>query len=100
MEPGLIDAAEVARLLGVSRRMVYDLVSSGRLRCYRFSSRAVRFDVADVEALRRASLVEAPRVPACRPPTVRLEVNEPRSPLLEYFAAHGVKPRTRPPGAK
>lgn len=100
MDSGLIDAAEVARLLGVSRRMVYDLVASGRLRCYRYSPRAIRFDLVDVEAFRQASRVEVPSPPKCRPPTERLNVADAGAGLLALFAAHGVKPRGRTHGGK
>ncbi|MBO9685672.1 MAG: helix-turn-helix domain-containing protein [Mitsuaria chitosanitabida] len=100
MEPSLVDAAEVASLLGVSRRMVYDLASTGRLRCYRYSARAIRFDLADVEAFRQASRVEVPIAPQCRPPTKRFRAADPGAELQALFAAHGVKPRERPPGAQ
>ena len=99
MDSGLIDAAEVARLLGVSRRMVYDLFASGRLRGYRYSTRAIRFDLADVEAFRQGSRVEVVKVPACRPPTTPVEAKDASAGLRELFAAAGVKPRSRPPGA-
>ena len=38
----MIDAAAVAKCLGISRRMVYDLARDGRLASYRFGD-AVRF---------------------------------------------------------
>ena len=43
----MIDAAAVARCLGISRRMVYDLARDGRLASYRFGD-AVRFAPAVV----------------------------------------------------
>lgn len=96
----MIDAAGAAELLGVSRRMVYDLFASGRLPGYRYSARAVRFDVADVEAFRQASRSEPPPAPKCRPLTKRLEAKDAGAGLRGLFAAAGVKPRQRPPGAK
>ena len=96
----MVDAAGAAELLGVSRRMVYDLAAAGRLRCYRYSARAIRFDVADVEAFRQGCRAEVEKVPACRPPTARVEAKDASAGLRELFAAAGVKPRSRPPGAK
>lgn len=43
----MIDAAAVAKCLGISRRMVYDLARDGRLASYRFGD-AVRFAPAVV----------------------------------------------------
>lgn len=51
----MLTAAEVARLLGLKPRTVYDLASSGKLPFYRPAPGAVRFDPADVEAYRRAT---------------------------------------------
>lgn len=95
----MVNAVGAAELLGVSRRMVYDLFASGRLCGYRYSARAIRFDLADVEAFRQGCRVEVVKVPACRPPTARVEAKDASAGLRELFAAAGVKPRRRPPGA-
>lgn len=46
----MLTAAEVARLLGLKPRTVYDLAASGALPSYRPAPGAVRFNSADVEA--------------------------------------------------
>lgn len=45
----LIDAAEVAKRLGVSRRTVERFARAGTIPCVRLSVRALRFDPVDVE---------------------------------------------------
>ncbi|MDR3004839.1 MAG: helix-turn-helix domain-containing protein, partial [Acidovorax sp.] len=49
----MIDAKQVALLLGLSERTVYELAKSGRLNCYRFGS-AVRFEQADIEEYKKS----------------------------------------------
>ena len=48
-DAGLMSATEVARLLKMSRRFVYDAAQNGRLRAIRFGNR-VRFEIGEVEA--------------------------------------------------
>ena len=51
----MLTAGEVAALLGLKPRTIYQLADSGALACYRMggSGGAVRFDLADVEAYRQ-----------------------------------------------
>ena len=60
----MLTAAQVATMLGISRRAVYALAAAGKLPHYRFGD-ALRFDEADVEAYRRANMrpVEHGRMP-------------------------------------
>ena len=48
-----LTVAQAATLLGLSRRMIYDLANTGKLRGYRFG-RALRFDLADVMEYKQA----------------------------------------------
>ncbi|KQU78174.1 MULTISPECIES: helix-turn-helix domain-containing protein [unclassified Rhizobacter] len=63
----MISALEVGRLLGISARAVYDLHATGRLPAYRIG-RAVRFEVADVEAFKAACRVTVQPFDAGRAP--------------------------------
>jgi len=46
----MLTADQVAAILGLKRRTVYDLAASGALPSFRPAPGAVRFDPADVEA--------------------------------------------------
>lgn len=97
----LICAKTVATGLGISRRMVYELVYSGRLTVYRIGG-ALRFDPADVEVFKQSCRVQArpPTAvgPTYRPPSVRISLEDPGSILRRFFESRGVKPRLRSPG--
>jgi excisionase family DNA binding protein len=56
----LLTVSEVARQLGVSPALVYQLVTQGRLACYRVGLRrgAIRFQASDVEAYLESCRVE------------------------------------------
>ncbi|MCB9693534.1 MAG: helix-turn-helix domain-containing protein [Alphaproteobacteria bacterium] len=79
----LVCAREVAEVLGVSRRVVYDLAKRGQIPCYRFGA-CVRFRIDEIlEAGRqeKAAPVEpvkpAPPPPRrTRPTAVELEPEE------------------------
>lgn len=65
----LLNVAEVAKRLGVSAALVYQLVADGRLACYRIGLRrgAIRFAEADVERYLQSCRVEGPdRMPLLR----------------------------------
>lgn len=66
----MLTAADVATMLGLKPRTVYDLADSGRLPCYRMGVRngALRFDERDVEAYRRTMPPKRPEPPM---PTAR-----------------------------
>lgn len=77
----MIDADEVAKMLGISRGAVYDLAAPrGPLPCARFGPRCIRFNAEDVEAFKQQHMGNAarPRLDLKLPrPTVRLEVSDP-----------------------
>ena len=88
----MIAAAEAARMLGVSARMVYDLFNRGALPGFRIG-RAVRFDPADVETYRqscRSTGTPATSAGASNS-TVTLQVGG--TELLDCFRAAGVRPK-------
>ena len=60
MQMTLLTVAEVAKRLGVSTALVYQLVAQGRLPCYRIGLRrgAIRFAESDVEAYLASCRVE------------------------------------------
>lgn len=62
-DEGLITAAAVGKLLGLSTRTIYDLAASRALPSYRFGD-AVRFARADLEAYKAACRVVAQQIPA------------------------------------
>jgi excisionase family DNA binding protein len=77
----VIDADEVAKMLGISRSAVYDLAApKGPIRCSRFGRRMIRFNVEDVEAFKQQHMVN-PAIPhaTTKPPmsTSPLEVSDP-----------------------
>lgn len=100
----MIDADEVARMLGISRGAVYDLAApKGPIPCARFGRRCVRFNVEDVEAFKQQHMV-TPAIPhpTTKPPkmtTRRLEVSDPLKPKLNCFERLGMtlKPKRKPP---
>ena len=50
----MIDADEVAKMLGISRSAVYDLAApKGPIPCARFGRRMIRFNVEDIEAFKQ-----------------------------------------------
>jgi excisionase family DNA binding protein len=80
----MLTADEVARILGLKRRTVYDLAASGKLPSYRPAPGAVRFDAADVASFKAASSPLAPRLPTARElrelERLRLRIPEPERP--------------------
>lgn len=66
----MLTVSEVAKRLGVSAALVYQLVAQGRLACYRIGLRrgAIRFAEADVEAYLASCRVEGAE-PMPRPRT-------------------------------
>lgn len=77
----MIDADEVAKILGISRGAVYDLAAPrGPLPCARFGRRCIRFNAEDVEAFKNQCMVDQarPKLDLKLPrPTVRLEIEVP-----------------------
>jgi excisionase family DNA binding protein len=65
----MLSVSEVAKRLGVSTALVYQLVAQGRLACYRIGLRrgAIRFSESDVEAYLDSCRIEsAERMPQSR----------------------------------
>ena len=98
----MLKAPEVAAMLGLSARAVYDLADRGMLACYRLGAGrgAVRFDPEDVEAYRAACRsVGTPATNAgATNSTVSLKGAD--TDLAAYFRAAGVKPRLTPTTGK
>jgi excisionase family DNA binding protein len=96
----MITAAEAAKQLGISARMVYDLFHAGRLAGFKIG-RAVRFDPADIETFRQSC--RSPGTPATSAggttSTVTLKAAD--TDLSAYFRKAGLKPKlTRTTGGK
>ncbi len=99
MGAALITAAEVARLLGIKARTVYDIAYSGRLTCYRIGG-AVRFDPVDVEAFKQSCRVDARHPTPQRPSRAGVNLTgllaDPHTDLLRFFESRGVRVRAAP----
>lgn len=97
----MLTAKEVAALLGLSARKVYELASSGKLPSYRFGD-AVRFDPVDVEAFKASCRVvvrPAASLGLSSAP-VNLSLRNADDDLQAYFRRRGVtggkKPKAKP----
>ena len=98
----MLKAADVAAMLGLSARAVYDLADSGMLACYRLGvgRGAVRFLEADVITYRdtcRSAGIPATSAGATSS-TVLLKVGD--TELRDCFRRAGVKPKLMPSTAK
>lgn len=91
----MIDAAAVARCLGISRRMVYDLARDGRLASYRFGD-AVRFAPADVEAFRASCRSTGTSSKSAGVLISTAALKAAASGLHGYFRQAGVAPKLTP----
>lgn len=94
----MIDADEVAKMLGISRGAVYDLAApKGPIPCARFGRRCIRFNAEDVEAFKQRHMV-SPVIPhpVTKPPMVtkRLVVSDPLK--LNCFQRLGLDTRQKP----
>ena len=93
----MLTAKQVAEMLGLSPRKVYELASSAKLPSYRFDT-ALRFKLSDVEAFVEASRVVRPPTLTPKKPirTVWLKASpaDGESELEKSFRALGIKPRT------
>ena len=98
---GLITAAAVAALLGISRSKVYELARGGRLPAYRFDD-AVRFSPDDVQAFKEACRVHRPmRQPSPKPRSQRFPAEwAGDSDVMETFRKLGLKPQLVPPSRR
>ena len=91
----MLTAATVAQQLGLSVRAVYALAGAGRLVCYRFG-RAVRFDAADVEALRLQCRSTATRPAPAGGTSFRASLTDADAALQSYFRQRGHAPKPKP----
>ncbi len=88
-------AREVADLLDVSVRKVYELADSGDLVSYRYGS-AVRFELADVEEYKsRCRSHGTKRESVGNTSFAELSAPGVESALIERFRAGGVEPRLK-----
>lgn len=98
----MIDADEVAKILGISRGAVYDLAApKGPIPCARFGRRCIRFNVEDIESFKRQHMHQ-PAPPAAstvrsRLPTLRIKVSS-LSARANCFERLGIvtKPKLKP----
>jgi excisionase family DNA binding protein len=57
IEPMVVDEEQAARMLGISRRMVFEFRSKGELQHVRFG-RLIRYRVSDIHAFLERKLME------------------------------------------
>jgi predicted DNA-binding transcriptional regulator AlpA len=97
----LITAEVAAGMLGISKRMLYDLAApNGPIPCIRYSVKCVRFDLVDVRAYAdsckcepRDLVKEAGRAYVG---SVALKASSPDSELLKLYRQAGTAPKPRP----
>jgi predicted DNA-binding transcriptional regulator AlpA len=94
----LITVQAAAAMLGISKRFMYDLAApNGPVPCYRLSTRATRFDPADIQAYAEACRTE-PITP--KPPSVSQFIQSAQYPsnaeIKRRFAAHGYNASIKP----
>lgn len=100
-DPGrMVDAQQAAELLGVSRRMVYDLFNAGKLKGYRYSARAVRFDRKDILEYRLSCRSAGTPATSAGALSSTASLKVAGSELAAFFRKAGVKPRQTPSTAK
>ena len=94
-----LKASEVAAMLGISKRLVYDLAARGDLPSHRLGD-AVRFDISDVESYKtKCRSVGTPVTNAgALSSTASLKVVG--TELAAFFRKAGVRPRPTPSTAK
>jgi excisionase family DNA binding protein len=57
IEPMVVDEEQAARMLGISRRMVFEFRSKGELQYLKFG-RLIRYRVSDIQAFLERKLME------------------------------------------
>ena len=96
----MLTAAEVAVILGLKPRTVYDLHASGALTGYRFG-RAVRFEPQDVERYRASCRSHGTNETSAGVTSSTVTSKAVVTELLSCFQKAGVKPKlTRSTGRK
>src|SRR3990172_844029 len=91
----MLTASEVASVLHISARKVYELAASGQLASHRFGS-AVRFEPADIEAYKQSCRSPATtRAAGSTSSTVKFQGLE-ESALTSYFRKAGRAPKQKP----
>jgi excisionase family DNA binding protein len=88
----MLTAAEVATLLGVSARQVYDLAGSGALPAYRIG-RSVRFEPQDITEYKASCRSRAIKAEVSSSLSLTVGSAEPGSALENAFRALGLKPK-------
>ena len=98
----MLTAREAAEILGISIRMVYELAAPvGPIPCFRYTSRCLRFDRADIEQYLKSCRIEQVKMPPFRVPlgrTITLRASDPNgeSNLRKFFREKGIVPKLRP----
>ena len=87
--------AEIAELLGVSRRTVYSWIKAGHLRAVKVGPKLWLVPVADFETFTRGREVSAAAAPPAAAPSVPVEVPQAAAPSMKPMAQPGKKKRRR-----
>lgn len=95
----MLTAAQVAQMLGISRRLVYDLATRGVVPSYRFEG-ALRFEPADVEQYKKSCLSNGIQGTSVGASTSSASLKVAVTGLADFFRAAGVKPKLTPSIAK
>lgn len=90
----MLTAAEVAAILHISARKVYELAASGQLASHRFGA-AVRFEPADIEAYKQSCRLPA-TTRAAGSTNLTASLPGADSGLTAYFRKAGREPKRKP----
>jgi len=95
----MLTASQVAQILGLSARFVYDLAARGELASHRFGG-AVRFTVEDVETYRQSCRSAGTPATSAGGMSSTVLLRDTGTDLAAYFRAAGVKPKLTPTTGK
>lgn len=89
----MLTANEVASLLGLEPRTVYDLFKSGRLPGYRFGTKAIRFDERDVEEFKQKCRSDGTSETSAGASRSSASLRVSDTELAGFFRKRGVEPK-------
>lgn len=94
----MLTASQVATMLAMSERAVYDLAKTGKLPSYRMGAGngAVRFDLQDVEAYKQSCRFTATKRAIAGAMSSRASLADADSELQSYFRQRGIAPKPKP----